>query len=44
MVKMHPYQRFPIERIERAVESVPLESFSEDDRAHMEFGSSFAYW
>lgn len=43
-ISTHPYQRFPIERVERAVADVPLESFSEAERDNLEFGSSFAYW
>ncbi len=43
-LKAHPYQRFPIERIEAAVADVPLEDYSDEERENLEFGSSYAYW
>ena len=40
----HPYEGFPIDRIERAVAAVPLQSFPDSERHLLGFGVSHAYW
>lgn len=39
----HPYEPFPVHRIEQAVRAVPLENFSVKDRELIQFGSNLIY-
>lgn len=40
----HPHQTFPIERIEKAVNSIPRQDFSPEERSSLTFGVSQLYW
>ena len=40
----HPYEGFPIDRIEQAVAAVPLQSYPDSERHLLGFGVSHAYW
>ena len=44
MVKEHPYQAFPVERLEAAVAGVPLDNFLPADRQLLGFGSPQWFW
>lgn len=40
----HPYKPFPIDRLEAAVNSVPLENFPAAERELAAFGSAYRFW
>ena len=44
MHEAHPFEIFPIERIEAAVQAVPPALFPEHERRLLHFGPAFCYW
>lgn len=44
MRERHPYAPFPIDRLQAAVEAVPLDSFPVVERDAATFGPSYTFW
>ena len=43
MSEKHPYQPFPVDRIEKAVKNVPVNEFSVQDNALFSFGEAYVF-
>ena len=43
MIEKHPYEPFPVDRIEKAVKNVPVTEFTVQDNALFSFGEAYVF-